>query len=341
MSLQTGKVYIYKIPKPSASKITEIINGKTQKRLNQTKIDGKIKEIHQAGLSRSTSKLKTGLDVEVDNPYKGESINNPEFQFLAVQDKVLLQHLIEYKFNLAKGTLTNERPDTSNRKHVENPTYFHRFKFTTNDGLTVLDLNNLDDLLAYYICLNSRRFANSKAEYESGKFPDADYYLAQQDEGDQEKYTKKQIKDKAKAEIILGKVADSDTQKKFVKLLLPTIGKGRLSDIQAYNALSEAIETNERYKDGEDFITKYNKLVKLLQDAPGKARFNALVLIQEGINTYTISEKAGTYTWLAKDIVIGASKEKAIDFVLDPAKSDMVDELREQIEAKKGKYELI
>lgn len=341
MSIATGKVYIYKIPKPSASKITEIVNGKTQRRLNQTKVDGKIKERHSAPLSGKTGQLATGLDKEVDNPLKGEHINTPEFQFLSVQDKVRLQYLIEYKFNLPKETLINSRADVNNQKNRENPTFFQKFVFSTNDGLTVLDLNRLDDLLAYYIALESKRFANSKAEYEAGKFPEADYYLALQDEGDQEKFTKKQIKDKAKAEITLGKVADSVTQKKFVKLLLPSIGKGRLSDIQAYNAISDAIDTNERYRDGEDFITKYNKLVKLLEDAPGKARFNALVLLQEGINTYTIMDKAGTYTWLAKDLVMGASKEKTIDWLLDPVKSDLVDELKEQIEAKKGKYELI
>lgn len=341
MSIQTGKVYIYKIPKPSASKITEIINGKNQRRLNQTKVDGKIKEKHVAPISAKTGKLATGLDKEVDNPYKGEAISSPEFQFLATQDKVRLQYLIEYKFNLKKDYLDNTRPDLNNKKHLENPSFFQTFVFSTNDGLTVLDLNRLDDLLAYYVCLELKRFANSKAEYEAGKFPEADYYLAQQDEGDQEKYTKKQIKDKAKAEITLGKVADSDTQKKFVKLLLPTLGKGRLTDIQAYNSLSDAIDTNERYRDGEDFITKYNKLLRLLQDAPGKARFNCLVLLQEGVNTFTISDKAGTYTWLNKDLTIGASKEKAIDWLLDPNKSDLVDELKEQIEARKGKYELI
>lgn len=341
MSLATGKIFIHKIPKPSASKITEIINGKTQRRLNQTKIDGRIKETFQAPLSAKTQRLATGLDKEVDNPLKGETITSPEFQFLATQDKVVLQHLVEYKFGLPKGNLSNERADPNNKKFLENPTYIQTFKFQCNDGLTVLDLSKLNDLLAYYICLEYHRFANSKAEYEAGKFPYADYYLATVDEGEEEKFSKKQFKDKAKAELTMGVAADSDMQKKFVKLLLPNIGKGRLSDVQAYNALSEAVDANERYKDGEVFLTKFNKLIALQRDAVGKARFNALVLIQEGINTYTISERAGTYTWLAKDMIIGASKEKAVDWILDPNKSDLIDELREQIETKKAKYELI
>ena len=95
MQIATGKVYVYKITIPSASKITEVINGKTQRRLNQTKIDGRIKERFQPGLSAKTRKLATGLDVEIDNPLKGEKISDPEFQFLAIQDRVLLQNVIE------------------------------------------------------------------------------------------------------------------------------------------------------------------------------------------------------------------------------------------------------
>lgn len=341
MSIATGKVYVHKIAKPTATKISEIINGKTQKRLNQTKISRGLKDKFQPGLSAKTRKLATGLDVEVDNPYKGERITDPDFQFLSLQDKVLLQSVIEYKFNRKKGELTNDAPDPTNKKDLENPTFFQKFIYNLNDGLTVFDLNNFSDLLAYYCMQASKKFANSKNEYESGKFPEADYYLATVDEGEQEKFTKKQFKDTAKAELALGKVADSETQKKFVKLLIPSIGKGRMTNEQAYNALSEAIDNNERYKDGEEFIKKYNKLVALLKDAPGKARFNALVVLQEGLNRFVISEKAGTYTWLAKDVIIGASKEKALDFILDPNKADLVEELQNQIETLKGKYELV
>ena len=109
--LQTGKIFVYKIPKPSASKITEIINGKNQRRLNQTKVDGRIKERFQPGLSAKTRKLATGLDKEVDNPYKGQEIANPNFQFLKNQEKALLQHIIECKFNLVKDSLHNAPVD--------------------------------------------------------------------------------------------------------------------------------------------------------------------------------------------------------------------------------------
>jgi len=341
MQIATGKVYVYKIAKPTASKITEIINGKNQRKLNQTKIDGRIKERFQPGLSAKTRKLTTGLDIEIDNPYKGENISDPDFQFLATQDRVLLQNVIEYKFGRKKGELDNTPADVTNKKHLDNPTFFQTFVWQLNDGLTIFDLNNFSDLLAYYCMLASKKFANSKNEYEAGKFPYADYYIASVDEGDQEKFTKKQFKDKAKAELTLGRVADSETQKKFVKLLLTSIGKGRLTDVQAYNSLSEAIDTNERFKDGEEFITKFNKLVALLKDAPGKARFNALVLMQEGLNTFTLSDKAGTYTWIAKDLIIGTSKEKAVEFLLDPNKADLVEELQEQIMTRKTKYELV
>lgn len=339
--LATGKVYVYKIAKPTASKITEIINGKNQRRLNQTKVDGKIKERFQPPLSAQTRMLATGLNKEIDNPLKGEQISIPEFQFLASQDKILLQNLIEYKHGLPKGTLHNTPADVNNKKHLENPSFFQTFVFSLNDGLTVLDLSRLNDLLMYYIMLDWKKFANSKNEYEAGKFPYADYYLAEKDEGEQEKYTKRQYKDQAKSHLSMGVVNTPDLQRKFVKLLLTSTSKGRITDIQAYNLLSEAIDGNERYKDGEDFITKFNKLVKMQGDALGKARFNALSLLQEGINCYAINDKQATYTWLAKDIIIGTSKEKAIDWILDVNKTELVEELREEILARNQKFELV
>lgn len=341
MELPKGSVYVYKIPKPTATKISEIVNGKNQKRLNQTKITRGISERFQPLISAKTRRLATGLDVEVDNPYKGEQVSDPDFQFLSIQDKALLQNIIEYKFNRKKGELHSEPADPNQKKYLENPSFFQTFVYHLNDGVTVFDLSNFNNLLAYYCMLASKKFANSKKEYESGKFPDADYYLASVDEGDFEKFTKKQVKDRAKAELTMGVIADSETQKKFVRLLLPTAGKGKLTDAQCYNLISEAVDTNERYKDGEEFLTKYNKLINLLKDAPGKARFNALVLLQEGLNSFVLSEKAGTYTWLAKDMIIGASKEKAVEFMLDPNKGDLVEELQEQILARKAKYELI
>lgn len=339
-----SKIFVYKIAKPSASKITEIV-GKNNRKLNQTKINGKQKDKFQPLLSASTRKLATGLDINVDNPYKGKSgsISNPEFKFLEdpTQERCLLQYLKEVEYNLPKGYLDNRPGDPREEKDIKNPSFYHKFIYQLNDGVTVFDRELMVDDLAVHAMEASKFFANSRQELDKGLYPYALYYLAAQDETDELKYNKKQLVDKAKAELTLGSLQDSIMQKKFVKLLLPEFGKKGLTNIQAYNLLSDNLESNTRQKDGQNFIDKFNKLIQLLKTAEGREKFEAMVILQESVNFYLMAEKAGTYTWLSKDIRIGQSKEEAVQFILNPEKTDYVDELMNQIKAKKQVLEII
>lgn len=338
-------IYVYKVVRPSATKITEIVNGKNLKRLNQTKIDGKIKETFSVLLSQKTGKLATGLDVHVPNPYRGKtgSIVNESFKFLEreTQETALLQDLKELEYNLPKGYLSNEPANIHNKKHLENPSFYQTFRWKLNDGLTVFNPNNMNDDLAVIAMETSVRFANSKKELDAGKFPYALYYIAQGDETEEVKFTKKQMVDQAKAHLTMGEVQDTVTQSKFVKLLLPEIGKGVLTPMQTYNTLSENIDSNTRDKTGKLFIDKYNELITLLKSADGRSKFEAMVILQDAYNLFLINEKQGTYTWVAKDLRIGQTKEEAIRFILSPDKQDYVDELKEQIMAKKQQRELV
>ena len=66
---QKGKVYVQAVIKPTATKVSEIVNGKNQK-LNQMKISRNIYNVFSVLQSEKTGKLKTGLNKYVDNPYK-------------------------------------------------------------------------------------------------------------------------------------------------------------------------------------------------------------------------------------------------------------------------------
>lgn len=335
-----AKIYVQTVIKPTATKISEVVNGRNQK-LNQMKISRNIPNTFMVLQSDKTGKLKTGLNVFVDNPYKDTNpteLPNKDFAFVIGKDKILLQHLKEIEYNLNLNHLTDEALDRSKRGSLDNPTFYQTFRWKCNDGLTIFDLNKMSDDLAYYAMLESKFFANSKKELDENKFPFAIHYISLENESDELKYKKKYLKDKAKGTLTFGELANPESQRKFVKVLLPQIGKGTLSDIQAYNALSTAIEDNAKLPDGKSFIDKFMQLYDEVQTPKGKEAFEASVLLQEFINSRVVTEKQGTYTFVSKDIVIGQNKAKAIEFIINPEKQDLLEEMETQLKTKKLQY---
>lgn len=108
--------------------------------------------------------------------------------------------------------------------------------------------------------------------------------------------------------------------------------------MQAYNALSSAIEDNVKLPDGSQFIDKLSKQIDEIGTPKGREVFEASVLLQELINNRVVAEKQGTYTFLSKDIVIGQNKSKAIDFILNPEKQDLLEEMEQLLKTKKVQY---
>jgi hypothetical protein len=337
---QKGKVYVQTVVKPTATKISEAVNGKNTK-LNQMKISRNIFNVFSVLQSEKTGKLKTGLSKYVDSPYKDTDLidlPNKDFGFVVGKKEILLQHLKEIEYNLPLNYLTDEAVDRGKKGALDNPTFYQTFKYKLNDGLTIFDLNNMNDDLAYHAMLESKYFANSKKELDENKFPFAVHYISLENESDELKYKKKYQKDKAKGALTFGDLANPEMQRKFVKLLLPQVGKGNLSDMQAYNALSSAIEDNVKLPDGSQFIDKLSKQIDEIGTPKGREVFEASVLLQELINNRVVAEKQGTYTFLSKDIVIGQNKSKAIDFILNPEKQDLLEEMEQLLKTKKVQY---
>lgn len=337
---QKGKVYVQTVIKPTATKVSEIVNGKNQK-LNQMKISRNIYNVFSVLQSEKTGKLKTGLNKYVDNPYKEtdpKDLPNKDFGFVVGKDKILLQHLKEIEYNLPLNYLTDEAVDRGKRGALDNPTFYQTFKYKLNDGTTIFDLNNMNDDLAYHAMLESKYFANSKKELDENKFPFAIHYISLENESDELKYKKKYQKDKAKGTLTFGDLATPEMQRKFVKVLVPQVGKGNLTDIQAYNTLSTAIEDNTKGVDGINFIDKFLKMYEEIQTPKGRETFEASVLLQELINNRVVTEKQGTYTFVSKDLVIGQNKNKAIEFILNPEKQDLLEEMEQILKAKKLQY---
>ena len=322
-----SKVFVYTVPRKTATKVSEIVNGKNI-RLNQTKITRGCQDAFQALPSVKTGRLNTGLNEMVENPYKDSNSLPQGFEHLKGKEKVKEQYLVELKYNLPYNYLSDE-PFDRNKNLGKERTFYQNFVFKLNDGLTVLDTENRDDFLAYKIMLASKKFANSKKDLDSGKYPDALYYIGIENETEEIKFKKKQ-----KVNSAIAKLEDSDfdpeTQRKMVKVL--ELAKGNLTNQQVYNILSSYIEDAAP---GKDNVAEFNKMYDLLETAHGREEFEARFLLQDLIDNWIVTEKQGTYIWNSKKLVLGQRKEDAVMFLMNPEKQDEQEELKRQLAAKK------
>jgi len=326
-----AKVFVYTVPRKTATKISEVTNGKTTNRLNQTKITRGCRDSFAVLPSASRGGfLSTGLNNYVDNPFK-DGVGLPAgFDSLRGRDKVKEQHLVEIKFNLPFNFLTDEPYNRNNLSKDYVPSFYQTFKYSLNDGLTIFDTDKRDEYLAYRAMLVSKKFAPSKKDLDAGRYPDAMYYIGKENETEDIKYNKKQRLNSA-----IAKLSDSDfdpeMQKKMIKVL--NLSKGNLTNTQAYNLLDTYISDTTP---GKDNITEFEKMFTLLKTPDGRAEFEARFLLQELQDSWIVSEYQGTYTWNAKKITLGQRKEDAIRFLLNPEKQDEVKELKRQLSAKRS-----
>jgi hypothetical protein len=212
--------------------------------------------------------------------------------------------------------------------------YYQKKSWKLNDGTTILDLDNLDDFCFYHVCLESKYVANSEREWKEHKWPKAKYYVALENESETIKYKKTQRKAKA-----FGALHDKDLtlpwKRKFIVIL--GIGSDRLTftEEQVNNLLYDFIESSALH-DGSTNISKFLELFQALKTKDGRELVEAKYLLQRLDDWRIVIEKAGTYTWLMKDMQIGFNKAEALDFLMNPKKQPLVDEITEELKIKKA-----
>lgn len=311
------KVFIKSIPRDTATKVHEFKNGKSGKSLNKTKISEKCKDGYQALFSPKIGGLKTGL-------YKTLKVGEKE---------VTLQDWAEEKWGLSKGFLSNKAWRKGDTMKDEEMTYFQKKSWKFNDGTTILDLDNLDDFCCYHMCLESKYIANSEKEWKEHKWPKATHYISHENEPDEIKLRKNNRK-----ALAYRAMTDNDFtlpwKRKVVVVLQLASDRITLSEEQINNLLYDYID-NSATHEGPTSISKLLEKYSMIAKADTKNILEAEYLLQSATDWRIVIEKAGTYTWLSKDMQIGFNKPEAIDFITDVRKQSLVDELKEEIKLKK------
>lgn len=316
------KVFIYSVPRATATGISDFANATNGKRMKKVKI-GKCTDILYPLYSRSVGGLKTGLYkpwIEDGKPKVEDG------KTLTLQDKYEREH------NRPKGFYTNAA-NLDYEKDNQKLTYFQTLKVVFEDGCTVLDLDEPDDLMRYHVCLESRFVANSEKEWKAHKFPDAEWYIALQNEEEDIKYEKNEAKSKAFATLHADYM--TDTVKKKVASVLELINtKNDLPSSVVHNILFDYIDKSTHGINSN--IEKYKEIIVLFDTADGRMKFESMYLIKQLLDYRIIYEKQDTYTWIRQkgSIVLGYKYDEALDFLMNPKKSSLVDELKQELKAK-------
>lgn len=331
-NIESTKVIIKTIPRETASKVSEFRNGVNGKKLNRTKL-GRCKDTIRAFYSSRTGALLTGLDKVVNNLYYKSTKDLPkEFEYLKAQETATLQELLEVKHGKPKNFYTNRAWNPRDGYKPENLTFFQQFKYSLNDGATILDLSNPLEEIAYYMLKASPKVAESNKPEDRHKKPRADFYIADKNESIQEKFTKKKLYGEANTKLNDPKFTPS-YQRKVCKVLQLVKGDvTTIPDEQIYLILDTFIEDGLKAK--EDNLIKFLEVYSLTQSAEGRNELEATVLLEDLVNYRIVTDSRGTYTWISKQIIIGQRKIEAVDFLLDPKKQPERDELERQLKAK-------
>lgn len=258
---------------------------------------------------------------------EGKQVLDENNQPLTLQDK------LEKKWNKPKGYFTNKAWTPGDSLKDEEMTYFQKKRWKFADGCTVFDLDNMDDELGYYMALASQMVANSEREYLSHKWPKAQWYIALENESDDIKYSRNELKSKTFAKLHSEELTNV-YKRKFVSLLDLASSKSTLTDQQVHNLLYDYIEKSS-FTPGSN-IEKFNELMTLLSTNTGREEFEARFILKQALDTRVVTEKQSTYTWIRPSgmIVIGDKYSEAIAFILNPKKSGLLEDMMSEINAK-------
>lgn len=321
-------VFIYSIPRETATKISDWVNDNSGVKLKKVKI-GRCNDRFSAAYNPKVGGLANYISYTPwMEPLTGKQKTDETGKGLTIQDQ------LEQKWGKPKGFFNNAPTVKNYKGDGSDLTYFQTLIVTLRDGSTVLDLDNMDDEMRYYVCLASSRVANSQREYQEHKWPKAQWYIALENESEEIKYQRSEYKSKAFA-ALHDKDMTEAYKRKFVSLLGISSTRSALSQQQIHNLLVNHIETSS-YTVGNN-IEKFNGLFNMLKTPHGRERLEMMYILQQAIDNRVVYEKQGTYTFLRPvggPLNIGDRYDEVIDFLLNPKKNAELEDIREAIKQK-------
>lgn len=317
------KVFIYSIPRPTATGVDKWINETSGRSLQKTKV-GTTATSLRAVYSDRVGGLKNGLSYKPWIDDAGQTVKDENGNPLTLQDKM------EKKWNKPKGYFHNRVRTAEEAKAGVPSSYFQNKRWKMNDGATMLDMENMDEELGYFMVLDSEKVANSETEWRGHKWPHAEFYIALANESEEIKYNRNERKSKAFASLH-AEIMTDPMKRKFCVLLDMVSSNASLTSEQAHNLLFEYIDKSTFGTDSN--LAKFFAYFNRLSTKDGREYIEGSYLLQRALDLRIVLEKQGTHTWLSPEgpLEIGQTRNEAIEFILNPKKQSQVIQIETSI----------
>lgn len=318
-------VFIKSIPRQTATGISDWVSDTSGKKLHKVKI-GRASDKIMALYSPKVGGLANYVSYNYyTDPATGAPVLNEKNQ------PITLQEHLETKWNKPPGFFTNQAAPRNYKGDGSDLGYYYQRAWTLRDGTTVLDLNNMDDEMGYFVMLASSLVANSEQEWRAHKWPKALYYIALENESAELRYSKNRLK--AMCLGTLEHLELTDTHKRIIATLLDLVkAKSDVSHFHVYNLLSEFIENGTATS-----LDKYMNLVNLTKTVDGKNKLDAMWTLALAKDLGIIYSKQDVWTWVTpqgQQINIGDRYAEAVDYLLSPKKESELEDILDQIKEK-------
>lgn len=323
-------VFIQSIPRRTASGIDDWVSDSSGVKIKKTKV-GRAFDRLACLYSAKVGGLANYISYNYyTDPKTGQPVLNEK------GDPMLLQEYLEKKWNKPAGFFSNQAVSRHYKGDGSDLGYYYTTSWKLLDGTTVLDIDQMDDEIGYYVFLASSRVANSEKEWREHKWPKATHFIALENETEELKYTRSQMKSRAYASLHSQDLTEA-IKRKIVSLLDLATTKQKISEQKVHNMLTEYIDSSS-YTAGSN-IDKFQNYVTMLKTAPNRERFEAMFLLKQAEDYDVVRSKQDVWTWInpkGTPVPMGNRYSEALDFILNPKKSEEVLEIKENIKDKQN-----
>lgn len=271
----------------------------------------------------SLTKLVTGLDRMIDNPFKDGKPSDileqyglsqdwlPVLETIVKQSQIKLQTKYEILDRTTYNRYTDEITGTMFSPNWKNNTkernFLESFKIILYDGPNRFTDETPRGRLAIQLIKNHPKIARTKSELNGAVH---DWYVSEENEAMMEKQKRRDIIEDALFNWgLMKRNSTAYTIYQLGSLLTNHDGnpiiKGTVRDSSVKEFISEYINDASSYQ--LENIEKFNKVYDMTQTKEGRERFYVQYLVAQAINVNVIGIRDGFYLWHSK---VGSNMHK-------------------------------
>jgi hypothetical protein len=327
-----------------------------QAKMNSTMAGGSAKVYKFPENAYDKTKLVTGLNVSMDNPFKGLTVEevlssfNLQDKWQTLLEKIVLQSSItrqtylEIKHGKTPGHYTDDKFYDGNEKR---PSYLKELTLVLYDRPNMFSNQTPDSEMKMELIKLHGKIASNKQEANTSFHH---FFISQEDEAEQEIANKREIIEKATAHLYLLKTQKNKIRPYQMGIILKdykgdVLMKGDLLEGRISNILSDYVGKADKYQ--IDNCNKFLAKVEQVSTREGLDKFETEYLIQQAINTNVFTSRDGYIFWNSKTGVPNVSKwsdfERMVNFFVkekitfdpkDKEKTNWYGELFEEVKEK-------